>query len=453
VSRRPLPVSLALVVTLACGVGRGVGGRLVPLMAVASPTPETTLELSVRELPEPEAMRLDPVRADELAEHVDVLAADLFEGREVGTKGARLAAGYLVDALETIDGLRPAGSDGWFHEFRFRYPDRERFEKTPGRNVAALLPGSDAELFDEVVVVGAHYDHVGYGRHGNSLGDAGRVHNGADDNASGTAAVLEIAEALATRPGGTRRSILFLFFSGEEIGLAGSRAFVEAPTVPLDAIVAMLNLDMIGRVQRDTLLVGGTGTSPGFSALVRGLCGEMGIDLVEETAGTAPSDNLAFYEAGIPSMFVFSGVHGDYHRPGDDSWRVNAEGMRLATELVLAILDRIDARDEPPPFTEAPGEVPYWTPVRYLGAGFGNPRGERGVARVTVVVPDSPAERAGLREGDVVLALDGESPAGRRAFERLLKGCDVNAEHELTVLRAGPDGPRERTLAFTFEIR
>ena len=252
----------------------------------------------------------DPVTAEELLEHVEVLAADALMGRAAGTKGEHLAADYITMVLEEIDGIVPGGDDGtWFQEFKLPGP-----EQTIARNIIALLPGSDETLAEQTIIVGAHYDHVGRGKNQPGAFDGNQIHNGADDNASGTAGVLELAEALATSPQRPRRTISFQFYSGEVLGLLGSVFYTRNALRPLEDTILMINMDMIGRLTHDALLVGGTGTAPGFSALCREAVEAAGIDMIEEPVGGAPSDNASFHVAGVPALFLFTG--GAAHRAG-----------------------------------------------------------------------------------------------------------------------------------------
>jgi hypothetical protein len=362
----------------------------------------------------------DPVTAAEVQAHVDILSGDEFEGRQAGTDGERLAADYIVERLEELRGLEPGGEDGtWFQAFRIPGP-----EDLDARNVLAILPGSDPDLADETIVIGAHYDHVGYGFLGASLEfpPTGNIHNGADDNASGSAVLLELAEALATSPDRPRRTIMFQWYSGEEMGLVGSRYYTRNPLRPIEDTVFMVNMDMVGRLVGRTLLVGGTGTSPDLPALVAELCAEHDFILKEEVVGAAPSDNASFYHKDVPALFCFTGVHADYHRSTDDADKLNAEGAAQVGQLVLDMVRAVDARDERLEFTRAPGSAEYWGPSPFLGVVCVVPRaGEIGAARVNFLFPDSPAVAAGLREGDLVLALDGEALESLGDLERRLK--------------------------------
>lgn len=212
------------------------------------------------------------------------------------------------------------------------------------RNVLARLRGSDPELRNEYVIVGAHHDHLGFGGEGSLVPAARVVHNGADDNASGTAAVLEIARVLALgqRPS---RSVVFMTFTGEERGLLGSKYWVTAPTLDLSSAVAMLNLDMVGRMSEDRLTLLGVGTAQEWGGIVDLASAGMSrpLEIARVPTGYGASDHQSFYLAGIPVLHFFTNSHADYHRPSDDWSRVNADGLRRVTELAGQVTLRLAA--------------------------------------------------------------------------------------------------------------
>ncbi len=394
---------------------------------------------------------LDPatqITAEEVLEHIEVLSSDLFEGREAATQGERRAAAYIVAALEECERLQPGGVDGgWLQPFELQL----RKETKVAHNIIAKLPGSDPGLAHEVIVLGAHYDHVGYGHSGNAIDGAGEIHNGADDNASGSSVLLDLATSLANSEARPRRTILFQWYSGEELGLLGSKHWVENPLLPLEHHVFMINMDMVGRLVARTLVVGGTGTSPGLADLARGFCEELGLVMIDDPPGTAPSDNSSFYDKRIPALFLFTGLHPQYHRATDDSVLVNAKGAADIGRLAQRILLAIDARDERPEFTVAPGNAYMFSPVPWVGATFSetrlpvaeaDPASAPPAIRVTVCIPDSPAWVGGLRDGDLITAVDGQPVADISAFERRLKQVgDALPPIPLTVLRDGEAAP------------
>lgn len=271
----------------------------------------------------PEAL----VRSEDLKAHVYFLSGDEMQGREAGTESANLAARYLIDVLESY-GIQPAALTGT------RY--LQGFEKNglALNNVAGWIEGSDPKLKEEYVIIGAHYDHVGMGHQG-SLAATTAIHNGADDNASGTASVLELAQVFSRFP--TKRSILILFFTAEEKGLWGSEYYCENPLRPLEGAVAMLNLDMVGRSENRYLFIGGVGTGNGLEDLVETQAKGTGLRLETKSGGTAPSDNANFFKQEIPVLFFFTNVHEDYHAPGDDWWKLNYEEHANITRYVYRV--------------------------------------------------------------------------------------------------------------------
>jgi len=211
----------------------------------------------------------------------------------------------------------------------------------------ASVRGSDPQLRNEWVVIGAHYDHLGLGDPNNSLSkaDVGKIHHGADDNASGTAGVLELAKLISANKQSFKRSILLMTFSGEELGLFGSNHFVNNPTVPLASIAAMINMDMIGRLSNRPLNVMGTGTSPDFLGWVTDANKAVGLNLAFSSGGHEGSDHVSFNGKRIPTLFFFSGLHSDYHRPTDDWQKIDKPGTARVAALALEFAARLAADD------------------------------------------------------------------------------------------------------------
>jgi hypothetical protein len=269
-------------------------------------------------------------------------------------------------------------------------------------NILGLLEGSDPVLKSEVLVIGAHMDHLGMGgTHSLAESKAPAIHHGADDNASGTAGVLELAAYFAKNP--PKRSILFLCFSGEELGLLGSAHYVKVPTQPLDKTVAMINMDMIGRLDGDKLIAVGSGTSPEWNPLLDRLNAEAKFSLARSESGFGSSDQQSFYNAKIPVLFFFTGLHGDYHRPTDTADKINYAGETKVLALVARAAQSIADAPTRPGFTQI--TVVQEQPARFrvsLGSipGYGF-EGE-GVL-LDGVRPGSPAEKAGMQKGDIIV--------------------------------------------------
>jgi len=278
-----------------------------------------------------------------------------------------------------------------------------------GTNVLGFLEGFDPQLRKEIVIIGAHYDHLGMGGSGSgSLSpDTLAVHNGADDNASGTAGLLELAELLASRKSELRRSLLFIAFSGEERGLLGSAHYVKNPLLPLDQSVAMLNMDMIGRLNKNKLIVYGIGTSPGFELLVTSHNVDSTFDLRIVKDGFGPSDHSSFYGSGLPVFHFFTDLHSDYHKPSDDWDKINYDGMTEVLNFVASIALELNRADDRPPY------VRVEMPRQPAASGQGRVRSYTGTIpdfgeqvegmKLSGVTDGSPAARAGLQAGDVIV--------------------------------------------------
>lgn len=360
------------------------------------------------------AAATESIRADDASRHVHALADDAFEGREGGSRGGRAAGAYIVAALERLP-LEPAGDQGTF------------FQNFGGmRNILALFPGSDPAVADELVVVGAHYDHVGYGNARNSYGPTGFIHNGADDNASGVAGLVELAEALAHLPSRPRRPILIAFWDGEEKGLLGSYHFVRVRPAPLAALrpVFAVNLDMIGRLRGDRLEVFGARTAAGLRQACLAANAATNLELVFDWEITDDSDHYPFIAARIPTVMFHTGLHDQYHRPSDDTHLVNFAGMEPVTRLVLAFVTAIaDEAGPPRAFRDAcrgesaatkralearaadvvpAGQRPRW------GIGTRGDPGEPQAPVVVRVTAGLPLARAGIQLGDRIVAIDGQ---------------------------------------------
>jgi aminopeptidase YwaD len=308
----------------------------------------------------------------------------------------------LEEAQKTIDeGGKPASR-------ALRWPVDGMADVAPKRsatrNVIGLLPGAAGT--QETIVIGAHYDHLGLGGMSASLDPSpeGKVHAGADDNASGVSGLLELARRLSTQP--RRRAILFAAFGAEEEGTLGSSHFVKEPPVPLTSVVAMLNMDMVGRLREDTLAVHGTGTSTLWPGLMEKANAGVGLKLKHSEGGYGPSDHSPFYAAGRPVLFFFTGAHEDYHKSSDTADRVNAEGIARVADLAEGIVSRLAASEEPVPFTRVAAEKETATATRgfrvWVG-GIPDYGAEGPGVRFTGVTAGSPAERAGLQAGDVLV--------------------------------------------------
>lgn len=410
------------------------GRRFAPILAQAAAIAAIFLSVSLAAAADRAAVAaaVASVTKDELKSHVDVLADDTFEGREAGSRGGRAAGNYVLKAFEGL-GLKPAGEGGTcFQEFG-----------NGTRNILGLLEGGD--LAEQVVVVGAHYDHVGYGKANNSFGPYGYIHNGADDNASGVAGLLEIADALKKLPAPPRRSILFVCWDGEEGGLLGSRHWLSRPTIPLARVAFSINMDMIGRMQNGRLEVLGSRTAAGLRRLVSQANSEEGVILDFDWKLKADSDHWPFYERQIPILMFHTGLHGDYHRPSDDAHRINHAGLLSATKIVLQTLLELADDDELPHFRDAVRresslaryslELPAQQQPPRFGLPFKVENADPLKIVLTTLTPGAPAEASGLKPGDELLEIDGHPLASEQQFRLQL----LAAAGETTFLVKRPD--------------
>lgn len=226
-------------------------------------------------------------------------------------------------------------------------------------NVVGILPGSDPQLKDENIVIGAHYDHIGLGYFGTrDTTTEGQVHNGADDNASGTALVMNLAERLSRRSRPMARTIVFVAFTGEELGLHGSRHYVSHPPFPIGSTKAMINLDMVGRMKDKHVTVAGIDTAKEFRDIITAAGQELGVDIGLSLRAAGNSDHTSFYNKNIPVLHFYTGAHEDYHRPTDDWEKLNIEGMVKVSDVVLALIEKIAGSKEPPTFVRSPSTPP-----------------------------------------------------------------------------------------------
>jgi Zn-dependent M28 family amino/carboxypeptidase len=333
-----------------------------------------------------------------------------------------------------------------------------------GVNVAGVLEGSDPRLASQYVVIGAHYDHLGLGGP-ESLAQRpeGDIHHGADDNASGTSALIELARVLAADRSKIRRSVLFLAFSGEELGLLGSAAYTKNPIFPLKSTVAMLNMDMVGRLRNGSLFVGGVGTSPAWKPLLERLNGSAGapasaagdgatarFNMSFGQDGFGPSDHQSFYVRDIPVLFFFTGTHDDYHKPSDTADKVNTEGISQVAQLVREVVTFVANEVSAVAFNRVKVETrPTGRGFRvYLGT-VPNYSDQKDGMKLDGVRPGSPAERAGLRAGDVVTKLANIPIKNVYDYTYALGELRGGEEIEVVILREG----REMRLKLTPDKR
>ena len=372
---------------------------------------------------------------------IKFLSDDRLGGRLTGSPGADTAAAYLARRFQAV-GLQQAAG-GWFQTFTVsRDAPVARNAHVAGlrsSNVIGLLPGRDPVLRNEAVIVGAHYDHLGLGGFGSLDPDStGKVHNGADDNASGAAMLIEIAGRLAATP--PARTIIFIAFSGEELGLLGSGYYVKQPVYPLSTTLAMINLDMVGRLRQKRLIVYGAQTAKEFPALLDSLNWHAGLDLKAQGDGYGPSDQSSFYAAGRPVLHFFTDLHEDYHRTTDDWQKINVEGFGQVASFVAGVVTALGNRPGPlTPVTTSP-RMPTSTGAATGGYGAylgtvpdmtDNPGG----VRLLGVRAGSPAEQAGLRGDDIITGIGGMSVPDLQAMSDALRSHQPGDTVEITIRR------------------
>ena len=376
-----------------------------------------------------------------MKEDVVALADDLLEGRETGTLGERLASEYIAKRFKDLN-LISKGTDGYYQSFVFKPSSNpheeagfiysEEDSTVTGRNVVGYIDNK----VETTVVIGAHYDHLGFGGDGSLYREEEKaIHNGADDNASGVAILLDLAERLSLDQQTSSNNYLFIAFSGEEMGLLGSNYFVKNPTIDTKKVSYMLNMDMVGRLNEEkTIAVHGVGTSPIFKQIL--FANKETLNIAEHESGIGPSDHTSFYLADIPVLHFFTGQHLDYHKPSDDSEKLNYEGMELISNYIYNIITDLDDNgqltfrktknesEDVPAFKVALGVVPDYL---YTGKGM----------RIDGISEDKPAQKAGLERGDVVVKLGPHETADMMGYMKALSKFEVGETTTVTVDRGG----------------
>ncbi|MCU0237902.1 MAG: M20/M25/M40 family metallo-hydrolase [Pyrinomonadaceae bacterium] len=406
--------------------------------------------------------------------HVSYLASDKLEGRRTGEKGATYAAGYVANMFANYKLKAPKinGKSNYLQQFPFisetKNPNGSVEKKeVASYNVIGILEGTDAVLKNEAIIIGGHYDHLGRGGKGSLAVNSTEIHHGADDNASGVSALLEIARYFA-KSKNNKRTLIFIAFGSEEEGLFGSKFYTNNPVFPLDKTVAMLNMDMIGRLRENKLNVGGIGTATEWKSLVesKNFLGTMEVNGYERPItkvsikdpqtgniktetnypnftlqltedGFGPSDHASFYMKKIPVLFFFTGSHEDYHKPTDTAEKINYEGLQSIKEYVQAIVSEIDANQNRPTYAVAKSS--------------GNNDGRRSFAVTIGVMPsytdagdgmvidgvrdDSPAAKAGLKAGDKIVKLAEKDVKNVQDYTAILGELKADNVYEVWVLR------------------
>jgi len=418
-----------------------------------------------------------------LRKHVEFLASDKLEGRRAGEPGANAAGEYIAEQFRRLKlqpGVTTNGKPGVSKDRKGSY--RQWFSYTPASdphstpadptrtpsstnakqtfNVIGILPGNDPILKNEAIVIGAHYDHLGKGGSGSLAANSTDIHHGADDNASGTAAVIELARMFGGNPHGSKgpipnkRTLIFIAFSGEEDGLFGSKYYVSNPVWPLDKTVAMINLDMVGRLNEKKLNVGGIGTASEWESLITKENRPAILDRIPDNVpitsknsvnpfslalnqdGFGPSDHSSFYGKQIPVLFLFTGTHLDYHKPSDTAEKINYRGLVHVVAYVARLLFLIDENPTRPTYKTAPTSqqnarmgfsVSLGTIPSYADSTDG--------MELDGVRDDSPASKAGLKKGDKIIKLAGKEIKNVYDYTAALGEMKAGQEYEVVLKR------------------
>jgi len=369
--------------------------------------------------------------------------------------GARVSEALFAGSGRALADTQAALDSGDPHVAGFELPDVTVTlttsvvrDKRTGHNIAGYLPAtSPAALAKPWIVLGAHYDHLGHGEGGNSLagkGETGQIHYGADDNASGTAAVLAAGEALAKVP--RQRNVVLAFWSGEELGLLGSAAFVGAALIPIDQVAAYLNFDMVGRMQDNKLIVQATGTSPSWPRILERENVAVGFNLVLQEDPYQPTDVASFNQASVPSLNFFTGAHADYHRPSDTADKIDYEGLDRVAAYAAAIARRVAALDQAPAFAKVEQQAtgrPGRGGVRISTGTIPDYTADVKGLRLSGVVGGGPADRAGLQKGDIIVEIGGQTIANIYDYMYALETTRVGQPTKVLYLR---DGQRHETM-------
>jgi hypothetical protein len=344
------------------------------------------------------------IEATRIKQHIKILASDSLQGRGTGKEGERMAAAYLQGQFKKLK-LKPMGDGGtYLQAFPFKGGAHGEGAAGTANNVIAYLDNKAATT----IIVGAHYDHLGMGDQGSSL-DANpqeKIHNGADDNASGTAGVLELARYFSTNKKKENNNFLFILFSGEELGLLGSKYFTENPTADLSKINFMINMDMVGRLNPETktVAVNGSGTSPVWEPLLKNLATDQ-LKIKTDSSGIGPSDHTSFYLKDIPVLHFFTGSHTDYHKPSDDWDKINYDGAVAVLNLIRQVIEKLDGEPKLTFLKTKSSAMAVRSPFKVTMGVMPSYASDEPGLKVDGVTDGRPAQKAGIQAGDLIIEM------------------------------------------------
>jgi len=380
------------------------------------------------------------ISVDNLKKHITYLADDKLMGRGTGSEGEKMAGNYISNLFSEYKLAPAGGTNTYFYNFKFKPKPYKNdsveleYSERMANNVVGYLDNGA----QNTVVIGAHYDHLGFGMDHNSL-DAnpeGKIHNGADDNASGVAGVLELARYYTSNNVKEKFNFLFICFTGEELGLFGSKKYCENPTIDLAKVNFMINMDMIGRLNDSTkkVIIYGVGTAPEWVPIIDWIKSDFSIK--KDSAGIGPSDQTSFYLKDIPVLHFFTGQHSDYHKPTDDVDKINFEGEKKVLEFIINVITETEKlpklkflQTKNPDATKSAYKITMGVMPDYTYEGKG--------MRIDGVTDGKPASKAGLKKGDVIIKL-GENVVGNTMdYMNALGKFNKGETTTITVIRDG----------------